>query len=254
MAKNKNDMNTLIKNAIEASIDFEVLMDSIDFNSYLLEDQEVHSVKESSRYQTYKNMIEKASECCEDIIKKIPNKIKDSTVPPNSNDEDNLVQYLIYQLFEAKKNRLEGRQQVKWQEEKRKYIDCTHRLHKAFDSIPKEKFYDIQKDHGLVDNYNWAKVLYYNEMAICYSGLTESSMSLGYSERSISLLKEIYPKIDSLEGVSDQDIKLYTFAIYNKGEAERLLGNDELALKTFKKIVDIYEDKKLTALSKKNDI
>lgn len=214
MTENGNDMNGFIHEAIDASIAFEALMDSIDFNSYLLEDQEVDSVKETARYQTYKNMIDKASKCCEDIIKKIHNKIKDSPFQPNLKDEDALGQHLIYQLFEAKKTRLEARQQVRREKEKRKYIECTHILHKAFDSIPKEKFYDMQKGNGLIDNCNWAKVLYYNEMAICYSGLAESSMSLGYSERSISLLKEIYPKIDSLEGISDQDIKMYTFALY----------------------------------------
>ena len=39
MAKNGNDINSLIKEAIDASIEFEKLMDSIDFNSYLEEDK-----------------------------------------------------------------------------------------------------------------------------------------------------------------------------------------------------------------------
>ena len=35
------------------------------------------------------------------------------------------------------------------------------------------------------------------------------------------------------------------FALYNKGEAENLLGNNDLALKTFNKVVDFYERDRL---------
>jgi predicted negative regulator of RcsB-dependent stress response len=239
LSENKNNIDDLIKEAIDASLKFEAIMDSIDFNSYLPEDQKSCEVKDTPLYKNYIKMVEKASNRCKNIIKKIDAKIND-TFEPKPGDKDEVIgQYLIYHLFEAKKTRLKARQQVKRKDEEKDYIDSTHRLHKAFYHILRENFYYPQKDKNLLENYNWAKVLYYNEMAICYSGLTESSMSLGYSERSIFLLKEINSRHDSLTSKTDQGT--YTFALYNKGEAEKLLGNDDLALKTFRTIVDFCE-------------
>lgn len=43
---------------------------------------------------------------------------------------------------------------------------------------------------------------------------------------------------------NSQIVELFTFALYNKGEAERLLHNDDLSLKTFKKIIEIFENSK----------
>lgn len=245
MAKNKNDLNSFIKEAIDASIEFEVSMDSTDFDSYLLEEDEDIAVKDTPRYIDYNDMVNEASKHCDDVIRKIPEKLlkkikereekNDGFFLLGQNKEDEMTQCLVYQLFKAKMERLEGRQQIKWEKEKRKYIDSTHRLHKAFDYIPKKKFYENQKGKSLIENYNWAKVLYYNEMAICYSGLTESSMSLGYAEAAISILKEIQ------ETDENRKNKLYTFALCNKGEAERNLHDYDKALRTFKEIVDKCE-------------
>lgn len=258
MAKRGNDINQLIKEAIDASVEFEALMDSTDFNSYLEEEKEEPAVMQTERYKKYKSKVEEACESCENIIKR-------------SSDENNLAQSLIVKLFEAKKIRLEARKQTKWEEEKNKYIKAIHKLHKAFDSIQEENFHRNQKDKKLLESFNWAKVLFYNEMAICYSGLIKSSMSLGYADLSSSLLEELYPKLKNIEernpdkrkelkekkAIKDeiekkekpltysQLLKLHTFALYNKGEAERLLHNDDLSLKTFKKIIEIYEPNNL---------
>lgn len=226
MAEERNDVR-LISEAIDASIDFEELMDSIDFNSYLPEKEETEEIKGSPKYVIYQDMVGRADKIAENIIGKTANK--------NLNDE------LIKQLFEAKKNRLEARKQLFQKKEKEIYFDESHNLHKAFESIPLENFKN-KAGRSIYEKYNWAKVLFYNEMAICYSGLIESSMSLGYAERSKALLKEINPDIEDPKGEDIQDKKLYTFALFNKGEAERLLGNYELSLKTFKKIVEIYEE------------
>lgn len=40
-------------------------------------------------------------------------------------------------------------------------------------------------------------------------------------------------------------LKLYTVALFNKGEANRLLHNDDLSLRIFKRIIEINEDKNL---------
>ena len=50
MTKNGNDINSLIKEAIKASIDFEALMDSTDFDSYLLKEDEDVAVEYTTRY------------------------------------------------------------------------------------------------------------------------------------------------------------------------------------------------------------
>lgn len=265
MAKKRTGLNQLIKNAIDASIKFEELMDSIDFNSYLSEKDEDDEVKKTNEYQEYNRRVKKANKYCENIIQDIPEEIKNmkSFDVSSDNGKDKLAQFLIYKLFEVKKIRLEARKQTKRKEEKNKYIKATHELHVNFDFIPEQYFYNNQKGTALLKKFNWAKVLFYNEMAICYSGLTKSSMSIGYAELSYSLLEELYPELKNIEERNldkrkelkdkiknkenpitfSQLLRLYTFALYNKGEAERLLHNDDLALRTFKKIVKVYEDK-----------
>jgi hypothetical protein len=204
-------------------------MDGIDFNSYLETDKDDDDI---SGYNIYKNKTLKADNELENIISRIDEKIKEKEFDPKPENEAEFAKWLILQLFQVKKIRLGARKQNKWEKEKQGYIDATHELLKAFSNIPKGKFYEKQNE--LKENLNWAKVLFYNEFAICHSGLRDSSISLGYAERSIDLLKEIYPEIESLKNIDPQAIALFTFAIYNKGEAERLLGNKDLALKTFK--------------------
>lgn len=249
MAKKGNDMNRLINEAIDASIEFEALMDSIDFNSYLPEKQERDDVKQTERYQIYKDRVRKVLRSCQDVIDNIPTEIKDF-IPPENPDKNKLTQYLIFHLFEAKKIRLEGREQIKREEEDKKYSEATHKLHKALYHIEKENSYETQKTKRsrLQDNFNWAEVLFYNEFAICYAGLTESSMSLGYAEKAISALEKIRPQLKKSQAniklKNDRILRLYTFALYNKGEAERLLHNDDLSLRTFRKIIEICKPQK----------
>ena len=264
MAKKRTELNQLIKNAIDASIKFEELMDSIDFNSYLSEKDEDNEVKKTNEYQEYNRRVKEANEYCENIIADIPEEIKNmrSFDVSSDNGKNKLAQFLIYKLFEVKKIRLEARKQTKREEEKNKYIKATHELHMNFDFIPEQYFYNNQKGAALSENFNWAKVLFYNEMAICYSGLTKSSMSLGYAELSYSLLEELYPELKNIEELKNEELKdeikkkenpitfsqllrLYTFALYNKGEAERLLHNYDLSLRTFKNIIEIYGNKNL---------
>jgi len=208
-------------------------MDSIDFNSYL--ETEIDGlIIESQEYNDYLRNFSKASEILDRIQDKIGKK--------KFNSKKELPLLLIYELFEAKRLRLEARKQSTRKGEINKYLEEIHNLHKNFSYIAKDYFYDNQKDKTRDENYNWAKLLFYNEFAICYSGVAESSISLGYAERSIALLKELSPKVDPLkEEFPQNNSLLYTFALYNKGEAERLLGNISLSLKAFKKIIDRYK-------------
>ena len=256
MDKKGDDITSLIKKAIDASTKFEALMDSIDFNSYLPEEEEKAEIKKTNRYHAYRNMLKKAFKSCQDVVEEIPDEREEITLKESS-DPKKLAPYLIYQLFKAKEIRLEGREQTTREDEKKKYIKAKYKLHKAFISIPLENFYG-KVENRIYNKNNWAKVLYYNEMAICHSGLTESSMSLGYAEQSISILEELHPVLENIENMKVDNwrskietkgeslsfsliIKLYTFALYNKGEAERLLHNDDSAMRTFRRITKIYK-------------
>lgn len=246
MRKNQNNINDLIKEAINASIEFDALMDRIDFNSYLPNDDK--NIKPNSpdyqKYKNYKNLVDQVEKLCDDVISSLSEelvlKIKEkenngNPFIPYPTKKIDMTQCLVFQLFETKKTRLEGRKHLR-KEEIRKYIESAHRLHQAFDCIPKTEFYDTSRKRFLFNNYNWAKVLYYNEMSICYSGLAESSMSLGYAEAAILILKEIKKN----ENSDDKNIlKLETFALCNKGEAERNLHDNSKALLTFNEIIKI---------------
>jgi len=228
-------INDLIYCAIDASVEFEKLMDSIDFNSYLPEKKEIDNVKKSERYRKYCDNFKITKGICQKVIDDIEKFMLSSSKIENKE----LYCHLISHLFKAKKFRLEGRSKITPEEEKQNYINAIHTLQKSFYEISETNFYRNQKKKNLEDDFNWVKVLFYNELAICYSGLVDSSISLGYAERSLDLLKELFPKIESQ---NIRIVKLYTFALYNKGEAERLLGNKDLALKTFKKIIESYKD------------
>jgi enolase len=147
MVEKRNDMKEIIENAINASIKFDELMDSIDFNSYLPDNQELTEVKSNNGgYQTYIHKTKEALDNCIKIIDEVSN-----------NKKDGQECKLISQLFETKKIRLDGRKEVKRENEKKKYIDCSFRLHRAFDRIQVKKFHFKQKDKSLFDNFNWAK-------------------------------------------------------------------------------------------------
>ena len=241
MAKNEY---SLIKKAIDATHEFEKLMDSIDFNSYLEGDENNIEIE---GYDQYK---EKLREC--------ENKIK-SICKTDTSKKESISRHFL-KLSLAKAFRVKARTQSAWKEEKRFYVKATSKLYKGLDLIPPKEFED-RENKKLKENFNWLKVLYYNELAICYSGLAKSSMSLGYAELSTSLLEEIHPELKDIEHAKhnncqsgkdkiiekldyfnfDQIIKLYTFALYNKGEAERLLHNLDSALKTFCRIIEICE-------------
>jgi len=257
----ENKSYILIKKSIDATLKFENLMDSIDFDSYLEENKEDGNIKDSNGYKLYEKKTKQAFKYCDEIIKKIDNEdneIKKASFKPSY--EQKSIRWLLRILLKAKKTRLEARKQSERKKETKLYITATHSLHRAFDKIAR-KYFDSQKGKHLIEDLNWAKILYFNELAICYSGLAKSSMSFGYAEQSISLMEELYPKLKNIENrkpnerkelkeeidetkkplTFSQIIKLYTFALYNKGEAERLLHNDDQALRTFRRINDIYE-------------
>ncbi|MGA2408521.1 MAG: MBL fold metallo-hydrolase [Bacteroidales bacterium] len=262
----EKDLNELIVGAIEASLSFESYMDAIDFNSYLQEEQETTSIKETQDYRDYLEMINNcALKGYVDLVhNNIPGRIKKIPFNPNQKDHYEMAWFLVSNLFKAKKIRLAGRQIACRKKEEREYIKGCHLLNFSFNHIQGGKFVTYRKN--LLKDYNWAKVLYYNELAICYSGLAKSSMSLGYAEESVSLLENLYPELRGVEnfkkeeetdGIKKLEAKyieqdspltfsrihqLYTFALYNKGEAERLLSKLDSSKESFQRISNIYEN------------
>ena len=271
MGNSKNNLSNFIIKAIDKSIEFEQIMDSIDFNSYLPEEKD-DDIKSSSLYKNYIEKLGNASNICKGIISISEIEKRESDHNNQYVKDKELCSLLIENLFEVKEKRIETRKQTREMEEKY-YIENTYKLHTAFLKIP-EKDWSYSygdknlEDKDLLDDYSWAKILYYNELAICYSGLIKSSMSLGYAEESIFILEKLYSDLKSIENPADDTsesgfnnlikkfkrnnnfltvshvIKLYTFALYNKGEAERLLGETDSALKTFKRIIEIYRKSK----------
>jgi hypothetical protein len=238
--------NELIVHAIEASISFEALMDTIDFNSYLPNEKNNNKTYKIPLYKDYLDSIKLASRICNTKF---------------SEDSDKLSHYLVKKLFEGKKKRLEDRKQVNFDDEKKILIDATNLLQEASLRIQDK---NIQKPpNSIIDNNILIKVLYFNELSICYSGLIKSTMSLGYAQESLGLLEKFYPEMEFLENPNNECEKdnlgsflkrfnemednilpshilnLYTFALFNKGEAARLLNEKDSSLKSFKRIINI---------------
>lgn len=214
----------LINELFKANIEFEAIMDSVDFNSYLPEDANKDRITKTPQYPVYINKLDVARNIVSNTLKMLP-----------KTDFYN-------QFFGAKKKRLEARIQPDRKEEEYAYTEAIKLLESAFVKIDLKDFREDPKG-DVYKKSNWAKLLLYNELSICHSGLAESSISLGYAERAISLLKKIYPKVVEPKEKAPLYIKpLYTVALYNKGEAERLLYNYDQAIKTFSKIIEIYEN------------
>ena len=70
----------LIKKAIEATLEFEELMDSIDFNSYFPKKEEPNHIRETSRFKIYRTNLLNVLKLCRNVIKDIPKEIKTNTL------------------------------------------------------------------------------------------------------------------------------------------------------------------------------
>ncbi|MCJ7631019.1 MBL fold metallo-hydrolase [Candidatus Bathyarchaeota archaeon] len=224
-----------INEVFKANIEFEAIMDSVDFNSYLPEDANKDHIKKTPKYQVYINKLDVAEKIISNALEMAP-----------KTD-------FYKQFFGAKKKRLEARKQPDRKEEKYAYIEAIKLLDDAFGKIDLKDFRE-NSEGDVYKKSNWAKLLLYNELSICHSGLVESSISLGYAERAISLLKEIDPNVGKPKETTPLHIiPLYTVALYNKGEAERGLHNYDQAIKTFGEILEIYENQNGLSAEKPSD-
>jgi len=244
----KEFINQIIKKTLE----FEGFVDRIDFNS--LKEEDYKDNKTNSGKDVWRQVIQNLYGEVKDSLKSLHGIIKKSNKKYSS---------FLNELIKAKGKRLEARKQDYRKAEEDIYIESTNILHKEFDKIPVNFFKKKENETlNFYEKLNWLKILYYNEFSIFYSGLAESSMSLGYAERSIELLKKICPDLKK-DVATDNDtweklwkekgtrifIRLYTFALYNKAEAERLRHNYISSLQVFRKIISIYN----TVKSKESD-
>jgi hypothetical protein len=240
MINETDELCKVIIQTIESSLSFENIMDNIDFNSYLPRDKNNKRISSSDRYKDYTDKINAALEICE-------------IEPIRTGDK--LINSSITNLINCKKKRLGGRLKVKPEEEKRILEKNSFLLQSVLNRI------QHKNTNGAIAPYLfWLKILYFNEIAICYSGLVKSSLSLGYSEESLLLIENACPKLKNIENTSacednitklkiKDDIKiplshiinLYAFALFNKAEAERLLNEIDSSLKTFRRIINIYK-------------
>lgn len=252
-------MDQKIEKVIKACFDFESEMDSIDFNSYLSEYQEDIKIVKSKNYKNYKNKIENAKKICKVYKNKAENELRGKQMYNRILDQDNLTKYLIYHLFKAKLSRLNSRQNIERRNEVKNYLINSKRLLKAYNKIPLPATNNSTIEYGLDEDLVLLKILYNNELSICFSGLAKSSMSLGFAEESIDLLEKLCPELKNIENFKDEKIKkfrlmlkeratkpslilsLLTSALYNKGEAERLLQKDDGAVSTFHRIVKVFK-------------
>jgi len=273
----KGEATDYINNAIDASIEFEKLMEQIDFNSWCEKIDNAEKVTPDTM-ATFKNQFDKkAFEKYRTLVKdaegRCSNFINDDlykTLPlDDSGDKTHFVKSLIHYLFKAKLNRLEARRTFTPNIERNKYIEAANRLNVALNRIPLNYLKRPLSGHRKKD-YDLLIILFYNDLSICYAGFKNSSMSRGFAEESIKLLerdkdyKNFRKMIDSIEtkitqnkSAEQDDYKkllnlpfvsgkskkydLYTFALFCKGMAEFRSFLKEEAEKTFMTIINFAE-------------
>lgn len=235
MVEKKNYMKKLIENAINASIDFEALMDSIDFDSWLDNDTCDGLKKEGqdiSPFKNYKNGKNELEQICKRMMSE-GDRVGDKSL---ALDKD-----LIHQLFEAKHERLNARTSSNKEDEERLYKKSLQILHIALNKIQKSN----------IDNVYW-NILLFNDLSICYAGLENSSISRGYAEEARKIIENenCYKIFDenlnsntrvdfkNEEFVSIKLYDLYTIAIFNQAQAELRSYMTSEAERNFKKIIN----------------
>ncbi len=265
----------LISDAICESIEFEKLMDQIDFESWIekvdphdkFEDttDNLESQADKEALNNYKLLTDRAKGKCQIFIDPSLDKLSEEAIVKS---EELLIKYLVHCLFSAKLNRLDARRSSSPYFEQNKYVDATAALNKAFARIPPECL-KKPRDGDRNKKFDLLLVLLYNDLSICYSGFKNSSISRGFAEESIRILSEDSDfisfkvnknkfddaflskdkeKLRSYEQalkqaafISSKKYELYTFALFSKGIAEfRSFLKDE-SERTFNEILFLVD-------------
>lgn len=246
MANGDGGAISLINEAIDASIKFEVLMEKIDFDSWFEEkdNKDLTSEFDKQAYDKYKEWVKEVKGLCEGFIN--PDYEKCST----DANEVNFVESSTHSLFKAKLCRLEARRASDPTNEEKKYIEGSNILNIALSRIPL-RYLQEQEEGTKKEYYDLLKILFYNDLSICYSGLKNSSLSRGYAEESIKLIELDKDYKEFKNGDKDllkrpfkksKKFDLYTFALFCKGVAEYRSSLIEESEKTFNKIIALVDD------------
>jgi hypothetical protein len=260
--KKKAD-DSLIDKAIENSIDFERYMDETDFDSWFI-DEVVETLKELGQetlpYEQFLANVKKLQNICSNI-----KKIGQRDFSGTENIEE-FKRFLVYQLFDSKEKRLNAKcvsikdsTEIARKKERENFEKAVNTL-----LIPLSHL----QSSGIKSKDYWL-VLFYNDLSICYSGLKNSSLSRGYAEEAIKIIKkmsvfeEFYERLRKAERSKDYtDLKksaflssslhkLYLIAVFNQAESERRSHIFLEAERHFKEIVDYgekFQKKKLQLL------
>jgi tetratricopeptide (TPR) repeat protein len=218
-------------------------MDSIDFSSWDEKEDKTNPLCEFDRkfYDHYCEQVKCAKNICIQFKSELKGDINTETL----ND-----------LFCAKLDRLKARRSFEPDDIRNKYIDSAYSLQKALNHISLDHFKKSSQSLRKKD-LDWLLILLYNDLSICYSGLKNSSLSRGYAEQSIELIKKDEDYIDFQNKIkfsgdqltNNQNLKfvngktrlydLYTNALFCRGLAESGLSLKEEAEKTFRQIIHL---------------
>ena len=237
-----NDRARLINAAIEASIEFEELMDKTDFDSWLNVDTP-ETLKNMGQlvdpFTNYKDNEKKLKEICYQMKREVINNSSNSVV--NSSLEEDPISKLFY----SKHKRLDARICSDKEDEEKEYNNALYILLSALNDLQ-----NLERDN----KDNMCLILLYNDLSICYAGLGKSSMSRGYAEEAREIIekeksyKEFGKKLSANNSTNQKDIKdhdfvssklfkLYTIALFNQAEAERRSSLYTEAERNFKRII-----------------
>ncbi len=229
MVENRDNTSRLIDEAIAESIDFERLMDQTDFESWGEEDNpseltERFKQELSPFYEFKKNKKELRRICCQ--MRK-----KGNSEPPRSEDKPSLEKYIVCQLFKSKSERFKARIDSKEDSKEEHYKKARYYLLSVLNVLQNLK--------GNIIDRRWT-ILLCNDLSICYAGLDNSYMSMGYAEEAKKIMKKEYrgfykqfnqkvsvddstdaPNVIDNKFLSDRLDVLYTITLYNLALAEK---------------------------------
>ena len=223
------DDNKLLEEAIKRTIEFDSIVDGIDFNSYLPDGEETSKVKSSEAYQTYNKRVVEASKILDDFYNKCNTTLTSKSVQEAaiSKEFQNefvptrlTVGFLLSLLFVARMLRIDARKQCDHDEARKKFQGAIWLLNIV-----------LTLASGIKDFIAPLQLLCFLELSICHSGIPEASLSLGYAEKADDLVKKEKKSRVELE-------KLKGYAEYCKGEAQRISRDNIRALSVFRGIIN----------------
>ncbi len=238
-------MKNLIDEAIDASMEFEELMDKTDFDSWFENEDPAKfaDIQDVAPFKKFGKNIAELKEICNGMIKEEDNQSAESV------DKSSLKKHIVKELFDAKFKRVEARICPIKEDGEGKYKEAQYCLLSALNQLHLHKQNSIEKKL-------W--ILLYNDLSICYAGLENSSMSRAYAEEARKMIekeksyKEFEQKFSDdnsteMAGIANDEFVttklyvLYTVAIFNQAVAEKRSHYYTDAEKNFRRIIDYVE-------------